>query len=195
MSWQDDKDWSDRYLDFAQGVLRQHIGAIAFVRVSSEEEDCKKASDFVVECEAGDVAVRFRRPYRDFRDWTVRSRRRSGAATELAKLRAGFARWYLYCWIDAGGVVIDYVIIDLDRVRLLGLLDQPMREYSNRDDATWFVALRVSELRAAGCLTVDECKSPSPLPSGAPRAVVPPADFAPPPAPKKEPSFRQGHLF
>lgn len=193
-SWEADKQWAERYQPFVLKALREHAGVFVEVRPATDEEDCKRATDCVVTFSAGDVAVRFRRSRRDFRDWTVRSRRESGAETELAKLRRGLARWYLMAWTDPGGLVLDHVLIDLDRVRRLGILDGSRREYPN-GDGTWFIAVRVSELREAGCLVVDECRSPSPLPRRGPTVPPKPAIIWEPLPEKKKPEFEQGELF
>jgi hypothetical protein len=199
MSFQSDKVWSDRYLPLAEEVLRKHLGAIAAVRVALDEEDCGQATDFMVESSAGAVAVRFRRPRHhpagDFRDLTLRSRRLSGVPTELAKIRDGHARWYLYGWLRDDGTLEDYIIVDLDRVRARGLLDRPFHERSNQDGRTWFIVITVAFLRAEGCLTVDQCRSSSPPPRGDFHPPSPDPALPAPPVRKKDDTPTQKDLF
>ena len=121
------------------------------VRIADAEADLKRATDFVVTVIGGDVAVRIRRTRCAFRDWTVRARRDTGADTELAKLQAGYARWYLYCWQSTTGSIGEWILVDLDEVRRQGILAEPRRLIDNYD-GTYFVAIPATELCERGLL-------------------------------------------
>lgn len=159
MSFETDKSWTDERQDEVCAIVKKHLDRIISVRVASPDEDTKQATDLVIEVVSGSIAARVRR-HTDFRDWTIRSHRRSGVTTELQKLRAGFARWYLYAWTVATGNIKDYVLIDLDRVRAIGLLDEAWIEQSADCGNTHFISVSVTELRKEKCLVVDNCKTP-----------------------------------
>lgn len=207
--WRADRFWANERRCDVQEILGRHLALLSEVRFVTDEEDAKQATDLVVESAAGTVACRIRDTTRDFRDWTVRSRRRSGAKTELAKLKEGFARWYFYGWAKPPDARIgDYVLIDLDRVRACGLLDADRKERTGDGWETAFIAISVDELRLAACLLVDECKSrcthargnyvPAPSvkrtpvpdaepPKPAPRGLVQGDLFVKPPEPERKP--------
>src|SRR5262245_10527135 len=107
-NWTVDKAWADEYQPFIEKVMRQHAGAFVAFRPATDEEDCKRATDCVIVFSGGEVAVRFRRPSRDFRDWTVRSRRDTGTETELPEIRRGVARWGLVAWKGNGRPVVRF---------------------------------------------------------------------------------------
>jgi hypothetical protein len=190
MSYRKDRAWVEGLKAEVVAILTRHLDRIVSVRVASDEEDTKRATDMVVEVAGGTVAVRVRDWVRDFRDWTIRTRRRSGARTEMAKLKEGFANWYLYGWCKPDGRIGDYVLIDLAAVRTHGLLDIPRREQSADGWQTAFVAIPVPELRNATCLAVDACTSDCPEPKAGfqPRASVKPI-------PAREVVARQPVLF
>lgn len=165
MSYRVDRQWADSYAEQVKAILTAQ--AIHFVRFefAPEEADRKQATDFVVRVEGGDIAVRVRSTRRDFRDMTIRTRRANGVRTELEKLRAGFARWYLYCWCAPDGPIGDWVLVDMDVMRSRGLLDRRRKEYTADGGETSFVGIPVDELRRAGCVVTDNCHSPCTKPS------------------------------
>jgi len=194
-----DRAFADSYRAPVLEILRRDcLFALAEVLEADEHRDTKQATDFIVQAAHETIAVRVRSDGRDFRDWTVRSRRDSGATTELAKISAGWARWYLYCWTKgAGGPIVEYILIDLDKVRAVGLLTMPWREMSN-GDGTYFIAIKVDVLREVGAIMKDAVTSacPSPRPPAlcqATRRAEGSGHYAPPPRPPAQPS--QKSLF
>lgn len=152
--WLRAKIEADKYLPAVTSVVSGMIGDIVSVNVlpSDYEADVKCATDYIVRVDAGDIACRVR--YRDncpWRELTIRSRLASGTKTELAKLREGFGRWYLYAWADRGNYDIfpEWVWIDLDRLRSSGLMEKQRREIRNYDSRTWFIAITLKELMQA----------------------------------------------
>jgi hypothetical protein len=101
-----------------------------------------------------DVASRVRRPCQGYRDLTVRSRRESGHRTELDKLRDGHCDWYFYGWAE-DGLIDEWMIVDMNKVRAEGLLDKERYEISNKD-GTYFVAVSARELFDCGCIAAHE---------------------------------------
>lgn len=97
MSWQNDKGWSDQFMPDIKAVLGQHL-----LGEASMDEDAKHATDLVVlQMKNVRIAVRMRRRrYAEnpkyIEQFTIRTERRSGAETELAKIVAGWGDYMLY---------------------------------------------------------------------------------------------------
>lgn len=165
--WKADRNWASERRRDVQEIIGRHLALLCNVRLATDEEDRTRATDLVVESSTGTVACRIRDMKRTFRDLTIRVRRRSGAKTEMAKLKEGYARWFFLGWATPPDARIgDYVIIDMDRVRASGLLEVRREEHTADGGRTLFVAIKVSELRYHDCLLVDKCKSDSPSPRG-----------------------------
>ena len=145
-AWQRDKAWADGYLSQIEAVVRSIAGKIVEFRPGTDQEDQKEATDYVVHVASGTIACRIRRNCR-YRDLTIRSSRPSGAQTELAKIREGWGRWYLYMWVRDGKVE-EWIFVDLDKLRQGGLLDG--KERRRNPDGVTFLPIHVSKLK--GCL-------------------------------------------
>ena len=95
MSYLRDRAWSDRFIPAIKAIVGPHL-----LRESSFEEDTKRATDLVVLQARGlMIACRVRRPgYADRYpyEFTIRSHRDSGAATELEKVTNGWGDWMFY---------------------------------------------------------------------------------------------------
>lgn len=150
-----DRQWADYFLPDIKDILIHNTHHIIKVEVANDDQDTRQATDMIITVGSGDVAVRIRRDgYKQkYRDWTIRSFRRTGNKTELMKLREGFCRWYLYCWTE-NNQIIDWILIDLDIVRRSGLLDKKRYQISNWD-GTYFIAISVKELKDNNCLVSD----------------------------------------
>ena len=113
MSYAEDRAWSDRYLP----IMRLLIGPRLLVP-SPLEVDTKQAADLIV-LRGRDmtIACRIRRHgYADRYPWdiTIRSRRDSGARTELEKIVEGWADWMFYGHASLDPGALDrWVLIDL----------------------------------------------------------------------------------
>lgn len=176
--YKSDRAWADGWKSQIREILTKYC-AFVFLEFleAGERDDRQRATDYLVQVRGGQIAVRVRDcTKRDFRDLTLRCRRRSGAETELSKIRSGFARWYLYCWAEDHSI-LEFILVDLDLLRASGQLDQPLwpvggrpapagwlRQFTADCFETLFVAIPVDELRKLGCVKVDRCSSPSPLP-------------------------------
>jgi len=137
-----DMAWSDRWLPKVAEILKSQAMHLISITKASREDDVHKATDMVVKIEGGEVAVRLRRPYYNFRDLTIRAVRK-GYQTELAKIQKGFARWYLYGWI--GDEIDEWILVDLDKLRASGLLENRAPKM-NQDGQTGFIAIPCDEL-------------------------------------------------
>lgn len=153
MKYKEDRQWSDKFLPQIKTILLQHAIILLSANIADDKKDTEQATDMIISVDGGDVAVRIRRAgyYKKYRDWTIRSFRESGQETELSKLRKGHARWYLYLWTDDKEKIIDFIFIDLNRVREIGLLDKKRKHISNKD-GTYFIAISIPELKKNNCL-------------------------------------------
>lgn len=112
-AYANDRQWSDQFIP----AIRQIVGPHLLVE-SPMEVDCKQAADLIV-LRARDmtIAARVRRAgYADRypHEFTVRSRRDSGAKTEMAKLIDGWADWMFYGHAATNaGQVSRWMLIDL----------------------------------------------------------------------------------
>lgn len=146
--WEQDKAWADGYLPQIEAVVRQVAGDIIEIRTGTDEEDRKQATDYVVHVSSGAIACRVRQNC-SYRDLTLRASRPSGTETELAKIKAGWGRWYLYMWTK-GGQAAAWIFVDMDSLRASGLLDGAARQ--RNPDGVTFLPISVQALATAGCL-------------------------------------------
>jgi len=148
MKWQADKHWADRYYLHAVRVLAPHL-----IKPAPPDKDMHEATDLIIlSATPFPVAWRVRRMSsirnkRYLDEFTVRASRPSGAATELAKLREGYARYFLYGWAeDCFDEMSAWTLLDLDIFR------QVLDEYPNMTrnritnrDGTTFCAFQLSQ--------------------------------------------------
>jgi predicted DNA-binding transcriptional regulator YafY len=59
--------------------------------------------------------------------------------------------WYLFAWADDRGGFANWILVDLDRLRDSALMDSQRITY-NRDWETGFIAIKIADLRANGCI-------------------------------------------
>lgn len=153
MTYESDRAWADSYEAEAIRVLRANAMHLIDIQRASDEDDRKHATDMIIRVAGGDVAVRIRRSAAArYSDLTIRSWRQSGAKTELAKIREGFARWYLYGWDDtASGYLNRWMLLDVDVLRGSGLLDSAPQTV-NHDGQTAFRTIAAGSLQLCGCI-------------------------------------------
>lgn len=149
-SYQTNRGFADSYTDAVKDILKQNAMHIVTIAVAQDNLDKQQATDMTITISGGCVAVRVRRDNTRYRDLTIRSRTKFGGKTELAKIREGFADWYLYCWTKDGNIS-EWIIVDLDCLRESGLLDLSRKEIPN-GDGTYFVNVTIAELRANNCI-------------------------------------------
>lgn len=177
MSWQADKKWADDFVPAMQVVLAENAGRFVTWELvdASAEDDLKKCTDYLFRADTARIAARVRKPeYLHFRDVTIRSCRDTGTVTELAKLREGLGKFYLYAQTSRESYerkkLAKWVLYDLDIARAAGVLEKDWPEKPNRDkdgrpDGTWFIMIPIDALSSAGAIVashghdVDERKS------------------------------------
>lgn len=142
---------STRLFAQVEGIIRYNIGRLVDIRLAPYADDAKKATDLVISIDSGTVALRVRDAGCPFRDFTIRSSVPSGKQTELHKLREGYGRWYLYCWRTRSGVIRDWILVDMDKMRASGLLYRERQDIKN-PDGTCFRVFTIDELRKNDCI-------------------------------------------
>jgi len=100
------------------------------------------------------MAVRIRRNhyFEQFHDVTFRSYRVSGAKTEIDKIRDGGVDWYFYGWTDEKDEIANWVILDVNKVLVTGLLDGRQMVANHDCGRTGFVSVPLFELDANNCI-------------------------------------------
>lgn len=118
MSYQDDRPLEDEFHRSGPGDYCPYLLERAVF-----EYDVERATDLIA-CRKS-IAVRFRRGSGDYaerypRQFTIRSRRDSGAKTELSKIIDGWGDLFFYGHVSEG-VVWPWYLIDLHKLRALWL--------------------------------------------------------------------------
>lgn len=157
MSYAVQREQSDMYLEAFKDILRRNSMNFLSLEVSDEYKDTQEATDMLIKIEGGDVALRVRNPSCKFRDFTIRSRSKYGGKTEIDKLKEGFGDWYLYGWGDGNGNILEWILIDLNKLRQFRLLDKERQENWNHD-GTKFIGIPIGELQMTGCLISKQLK-------------------------------------
>jgi len=148
-----DFEFGRRFLPHLKMIVGQHLVAEA-----PPAEDAERATDLVVlRLDAVRIACRVRRhEYLNSygHEFTIRSKRETGAQTELAKVLSGWARYMIYGFGsegDAGPFMDRWVLGDLNVFRLWFQRETarvgraPGNELPN-GDGTWFRAFSLAAL-------------------------------------------------
>jgi hypothetical protein len=115
MSYRNDREWSDKYIPQIKQIIGPHL-----LGVSSFEVDAEQATDLIVLTGRNMmIACRLRRPgYEKYiGQFTIRSRRDTGASTELKKVIDGWGDWMFYGHANEAGVIHAWMIIDFKSFR------------------------------------------------------------------------------
>ena len=144
-------DFSEKHMPLIKQVLKNNAMYIVKIEIATPEDDMKHSTDLKIHVSSGDVAVRIRRAYMNFRDLTIRAKN-GNAKTEIHKLREGYADWYLYLWTGADDLIADWILVDIQKMREAGLLNENRYIKMNKDGYTGFVAYGIKELESIGAL-------------------------------------------
>lgn len=143
-----DRLWSDEYIPQLRSVLKALLPYCVEINIAPAEMDNKEATDLLIN---STIACRLRKPSCTHRDFTLRVHRDSGHETELAKIKRGHAERYFYGWTDKNHNIVQWIFVDLGKLRASGLLDI-IRSYIPNGDGTYFIAITIKELYKAGCI-------------------------------------------
>lgn len=145
--------FQDQFQKQVESILLDNAKHIMTIRLATAIEDTKQSTDMVMRIEAGvTVAVRVRRPNCQHRDLTIRSRAYGGGNTEIHKLIEGWGDWYIYAWSNPQGLIDEWMLVNLHKVRQGNLLTKPRKAITNYD-GTAFVNIGIEELYNSGALT------------------------------------------
>lgn len=126
MDFATNKTWADTFLDQQINILNSYLPVLDFNKIKKRDVRIDPAPQFDDQHLATDVlmfgtlriALRVRAGKSStFRDIALRSHLRSGAATEIHKIRKGYGDYYLYCWTADGKLITEWILIDLDKFR------------------------------------------------------------------------------
>lgn len=139
-SYQTDRQWSDQYIPEIKRIVGPYL-----LQESPFEVDTKQASDLIV-MRARDmmIACRVRRPgYEQYKhEFTIRSKRDSGAETELNKITNGWGDWMFYAHATPGSDLKFSIwhIIDLHawRAALIRNKQSVRHGQKSNEDGTYF---------------------------------------------------------
>jgi len=149
-SFEENWDFSESNFAKIGDIIKQNADVFLEFRKANYEQDTKQATDMVIDIQGTTVAVRVRRPNCKFRDLTLRAKTGYNGKTEIDKIREGFGDWYLYAWEDSPGVINEWMLIDLDKLRKSELLK--LERFQSNGDGTGFYWYKQSELNQCGCL-------------------------------------------
>lgn len=153
----EDWNWAQEYERACGHLVREWMIQKITVDPADIVDDMTKAKDIQISFElfkkgSADIACRCRRISVDkYGDITIRSGRPSGMKSELQKIKEGHGDYMVYGWIP-GKHIEAYCIVDLDRMRQSGVLEQKRQTRWNKDWSSCFVFLSINELRQTGCL-------------------------------------------
>lgn len=151
-NWQ----WAQQHEPAALTFVRDHVWRTC-CRESTIKEDTSHATDYVIKA-PGDLSVgmRIRRisNTKMRRHFTLRKQVRSGATTELEKVENGYMDIYCYCWVNdiIGGILDEYIIVDMHEFRRSGLLAHPDGTRWTNDKSAQFAWWELRTLVNAGCV-------------------------------------------
>lgn len=163
-----DRQWADKWSPEVRLALERLGGKLIFQQASNDTKDKRHATDWELQMEHGDIAVRFRRQT-SYRDLTIRSKRVLANGQEIKTEHQKILEnegliAYLYCWTDDMGTVTETMLVDLRVLRSSGLMQRYKQlEKINKDKETYFYAIPQKDLRLVGAL-IETVKAPEKTP-------------------------------
>lgn len=142
------RSFADAFTPQLCAILKENASLIVEFIEASEAQDKNEATDYILRVKGSEVAARVRRQFHG--DITIRSFN-GGHNTELEKLKAGWAKWYLYAWVS-GEEITKWILLDLDCMRSGGILDYDWPERENTDGRTRFICIALEHLAWFGCI-------------------------------------------
>lgn len=140
MEYSTDRKWSDQYIPLMKKIIGPYL-----LETTPNIVDMREAADLIVLNARGvTIACRIRRPgffLKYGNEFTIRSNRDSGAATELEKITNGFGDWMFYGHAGDDGIAIPYWhLIDLNawRAHMIRNKEKVMCGEKSNGDGTYF---------------------------------------------------------
>lgn len=141
MSYEADREWSDRFLPQVKGI----IGPL-LLEPAEFEQDAMEATDLIV-LHARDMRIGVRIRRNDYlkkygNEITFRFKRDSGAQTEWEKILRGWGDWFFYGFAGAGDLppLSRWYLVDLNGLRYQYGQEKPFLKWGLGDnhDGTYF---------------------------------------------------------
>lgn len=146
-------NFQERFQKQIENILLDNARYLLTIRLADKIEDTKQSTDMVMKIDAGvTVAVRVRRHNCQHRDLTIRSRAHGGGETEIHKLKSGWGDWYVYAWANPQGLIDEWMLINIHKLRESNLLATNRKPITNYD-GTAFISITLDELYTSGALT------------------------------------------
>lgn len=143
-------DFQKTYYPQIESIIRKNSFNFITIRIADVQKDTQEATDFIVSIDGGDIAVRIRRSKYKDRDLTIRSYC-GGHKTEINKIKEGFGKYYLYCWTNENQEILEWILVDLNKLRHSKLLEITP-EIENKDGYTRFISISTEKLKIYKCL-------------------------------------------
>lgn len=149
-----EKNWnfSQKSMPEVVRILKEHAHHFMDFQPASEEQDLKQATDYIIQFKGGTIAIRVRRADCRYRDLTIRAVSGSGE-TEIDKIIRGFADFYFYGWTTTSQEILEYLLVDIQKLRESGLLESQRKHVKmNTNGYTGFIVISPFALIAADAL-------------------------------------------
>jgi len=166
-TWQGDKAWSDRYTDAIASIAGRYL-----IKVAPEADDTMRNTDLTVfSVNGGRMGARIRDAQyyaRYGNEFTIRTSRPSGNATELEKLMSGWGNYFFYGFASGEpGQLQAWCLVDLTALRawfhreMISNKGQlPGSQCTNKDGVT-FLAVSASRAQRAGVVIAQQGMAPN----------------------------------
>jgi len=150
-------------------AVRRELGELPMklfmdIEKAEAKQDMEEATDLILSVSGGDIAVRIRRKKFWERgviyglDFSVRAVCR-GHLTEIDKLIDGFGDWYFYGYSsDDKGEIAEWWLLDLDKVRESGVLEDEQFPINPNGDGTAGKYIPLDVLEDLGCVIAHKRK-------------------------------------
>jgi hypothetical protein len=172
-NYERDRAWADSFTPKIRTLVKEYLlKDIIDIRIATDDEDMKYATDYQIKVDGTSIGCRIRREsscLSKFKDITFRKSRPRGE-TEIEKMkRTREPRWYLYGWIYVDAIHF-WVLMDMNKFRELNLFDSPdNHDIRNPDGSSTFDGWYINRLDRLGCIQsksesvfdfLNKCKQP-----------------------------------
>lgn len=151
-----DRKWADAHTPKIRQITKEYLlKDIIDIRIATDEEDKKYATDYQIIIDGTSIGCRIRKDssflFR-YKDITFRKSRPYGE-TEIEKMqRTGLPRWYLYGW-DHEGEIFYWILVDMNKFRECGLFAYPdCSDVRNYDKSSTFNGWYINRLDKLKCI-------------------------------------------
>lgn len=129
-------------------LIWEHNTINVDIQIADEYKDTKECTDLIatIDNKQYDIAMRVRNKKYKYRDLTIRTQTNAHGITEIDKLLAGYGKYYIYGWENNAGIIDEFIIVDIDKMRPLLKKKNKAKWYKSNPDGTGFLPLDIEEL-------------------------------------------------